>query len=87
MSDWFLLQCKPNQQARAQAHLDNQGFTTYAPRLKKPSGLSAANASSATKPCSPVTCLFNWPRTATGAHYTPPAVSAAWSALTMHHTK
>lgn len=34
MSDWFLLQCKPNQQARAQAHLDNQGFATYAPRLK-----------------------------------------------------
>lgn len=32
--NWYLLQCKPNQQNRAQAHLDNQGFTTYAPRLK-----------------------------------------------------
>jgi len=31
---WYLLQCKPSQQNRAQAHLDNQGFTTYAPRLK-----------------------------------------------------
>jgi transcriptional antiterminator RfaH len=31
---WYLLQCKPNQQDRAQAHLDNQGFTTYAPQLK-----------------------------------------------------
>tara|TARA_R110002072_G_scaffold1559_3_gene12902 strand:- start:36239 stop:36727 length:489 start_codon:yes stop_codon:yes gene_type:complete len=34
MSDWYLLQCKPNQQSRAQAHLDNQGFISYAPRLK-----------------------------------------------------
>ena len=32
--NWYLLQCKPNQQNRAQAHLDNQGFTTYAPQLK-----------------------------------------------------
>ena len=32
--NWYLLQCKPNQKIRTQAHLDNQGFTTYAPRLK-----------------------------------------------------
>lgn len=32
--NWYLLQCKPNQQSRAQEHLDNQGFITYAPQLK-----------------------------------------------------
>ena len=32
--NWYLLQCKPNQQNRAEEHLANQGFFTYAPQLK-----------------------------------------------------
>ncbi len=29
---WYLLQCKPQQQARAQWHLDQQGFECYTPQ-------------------------------------------------------
>ena len=31
---WYLLQCKPNQQKRAEAHLINQGFETFSPELR-----------------------------------------------------
>lgn len=31
---WYLLQCKPNQTERAREHLQNQGFTLYAPTLQ-----------------------------------------------------
>jgi transcriptional antiterminator RfaH len=32
--NWYLLQCKPNQQKRAQEHLINQDFVTYAPEMR-----------------------------------------------------
>lgn len=32
--NWYLLQCKPNQQARAEEHLANQAFLTFSPRLR-----------------------------------------------------
>ena len=32
--NWYLLQCKPNQQQRADENLNNQGFCTYTPQLK-----------------------------------------------------
>jgi len=32
--NWYLLQCKPSQQQRADENLNNQGFCTYTPQLK-----------------------------------------------------
>ena len=32
--NWYLLQCKPNQQKRAEEHLTNQGFETYSPEIR-----------------------------------------------------
>jgi transcriptional antiterminator RfaH len=32
--NWYLLQCKPNQQKRAEEHLLNQGFETYSPEIR-----------------------------------------------------
>src|SRR5690606_22480873 len=34
-SAWYLLQCKPRQDARAQEHLDRQGFECFAPTLTR----------------------------------------------------
>ncbi|TFH72277.1 transcription/translation regulatory transformer protein RfaH [Gammaproteobacteria bacterium LSUCC0112] len=32
--NWYLLQCKPNQQTRAEEHLINQGFEIYSPEIR-----------------------------------------------------
>lgn len=32
--NWYLLQCKPNQQKRAEEHLNNQGFKIYSPEIR-----------------------------------------------------
>lgn len=32
--NWYLLQCKPNQQKRAEEHLVNQGFEMYSPEIR-----------------------------------------------------
>jgi len=34
-SAWYLLQCKPRQDARAHEHLDRQGFECFAPTLTR----------------------------------------------------
>lgn len=34
-SAWYLLQCKPRQDARAQEHLDRQGFECFAPTIAR----------------------------------------------------
>ncbi|WP_341501658.1 transcription/translation regulatory transformer protein RfaH [Gallaecimonas sp. GXIMD4217] len=33
MRAWYLLYCKPKQEAKAKWHLDNQGFNTYLPQI------------------------------------------------------
>ncbi len=33
MKAWYLLYCKPKQEAKAKWHLDNQGFKTYLPQI------------------------------------------------------
>ena len=36
MNRWYAALCKPRQEAVAEAHLANQGFAVYLPRLKTP---------------------------------------------------
>lgn len=32
---WYLAQCKPRQDERAQQHLENQGYTCYRPQYRR----------------------------------------------------
>lgn len=34
-ASWYLLQCKPQQETRAEAHLMNQGYACFLPRLEQ----------------------------------------------------
>ena len=35
LSAWYLLQCKPRDEFRANSHLINQGYTTFLPEIKQ----------------------------------------------------
>ncbi len=38
LKHWYTIQCKPREEARAEANLDRQGYRTFRPLIRQPIG-------------------------------------------------